>query len=130
LPFEYDISDLDELVVVCARGGIDFDSGLELGAEIPQDARFRRSYGILVDLREMDFIPEVPAVWSFARTLPALKEHYLGPVAILTQQGFIFGLARMTCLVAEASGFPMEAFNEVEKARAWLEASRLTRRCS
>ncbi len=49
------------------------------------------------------------------------KESFRGRIAVLVEGRLMFGLARMTCSVAEANGFPMRLFTDLEGACAWLE---------
>jgi len=124
VPFSYEFVSDRELVVVTASGPIDFDSGLALGEAIPKEQFHSPARPVLVDLREMDFVPETPDIHSFARELPRLRTHFSGPIAVVTTPGLSFGLARMTCLLAEAAGFPMSAFDDVSAAHEWLGEQR------
>jgi hypothetical protein len=120
LPYEYNISQALGRVRVTVRGKINFKSFLDLGASISLDERFRCNHSIWVDLREMDFVPNTEEVHDFALSLSGLKGEYQGPIAILSQPGFIFGIVRMTCLLAETNEFSMGAFHEEAEAEQWI----------
>lgn len=118
--FEYTISRGERLACVTALGPIDFEQSLAVGDELAADPEFEPGFKLLVDLRRMEFNPSTPEIESFARTLPRFKQVFSDRIAVATSGGVHFGLARMTCLMAEAGGFLMRAFSDYEAARAWL----------
>jgi hypothetical protein len=120
LPYVYDISEALCRIQVTARGKVDFASALVLAAAISKDDRFRSHYSLFVDLRRMDFIPNTREVHKFALSVSQLKTEYTGPIAVISQPGFIFGIVRMTCLIAGTNGFPMGAFDDEAEAEQWL----------
>ena len=76
---------------------------------------------MLIDARAVEFTPSAHEIEQFARQLGRFKEDVRGRVAVLVEGSLEFGLARMTCSVAEANGFPMRPFTDLEEARAWLD---------
>ena len=122
MPYDYQISETLRRVRVTARGKVDFSGGIAIGVAIREDDQFHADYSFLVDLREMDFVPSNSEIQDFALSLSALKEDFRGPTAVLSRGGFIFGLVRMTCLLADRGGLSIGAFQDEAEAVQWLNS--------
>ena len=121
MAFEYALSERDRRIQVTARAPIDFRESLAAGVTLIMRPDFQPQYGVLVDLREIEFSPSAPEIEHFGRALGRFKKSFQGRIALLVEGRLMFGLARMTCSVAEANGFPMRPFTDLEEACAWLE---------
>ncbi len=121
MAFEFALSDRDRRIQVTARGQVDFRESLAAGVALTKRPDFQPHYGVLVDLREIEFAPKTPEIEHFGRDLARFKESFQGRIAVVVEGQLMFGLARMTCSVADASGFPMRPFTDLEEACAWLE---------
>ncbi len=56
-----------------------------------------------------------------ARAHAAAQRLPLGPTAIVTDDDYFFGMARMYAILAEHVGAPVEVFRDVEDALDWLD---------
>ena len=118
--FAFSISSEKRLVRMTGTGAIDFDESLGAGRALVDHASFESDYAVLVDLCDIDFLPSPAEIEEFGRSLAQFKSRFSGRIAVLVRGSLMFGLARMTCLVARAHGFPMRPFAEPEAADAWL----------
>ncbi len=118
---EFAFRDRDRRIQVTARGQVDFRESLAAGVALTKRPDFQPDYNVLVDVREIEFSPSAPEIEDFGRALARFKESFQGRIAVLVEGLLMFGLARMTCSVAEANGFPMRPFTDLEEACAWLE---------
>ncbi len=121
MAFEFTLSGRDRRIQVTAHGPMDFRESLAAGVTLTKRPDFQPHYGVLADLREIEFAPSAPEIEHFGRALARFKESFQGRIAVLVKGQLMFGLARMTCSVAEANGFPMRPFTDLEEACAWLE---------
>ena len=121
MAFEFACSAGDRRILVTACGPIDFRESLAAGVTLTGRPDFQPNYGALVDLREIEFVPGTSQIEHFGRALAGFKESFQGRIAILVAGNLMFGLARMTCSVAEANGFLMRPFTDQEEAHAWLD---------
>ena len=124
MPFRYRIDRQRERILVVADGVVDFDACIALADRIPQDPDYDARFEVLCDLRRMDFLPEVAELQAFARSLVRFRQFFTGRIAVIAQPGVRFGMARMTCILADVNGFKMEAFASEDRATAWLADGR------
>ncbi len=123
MAFEFARLDADRRIQVTASGPIDFREILAAFVTIVERPDFEPHFSVLIDAREIEFTPSGFEIEQFARQLGRFKRDIQGRVAILVKGNLHFGLARMTCSVAEANGFPMRPFTDLEQARSWLDGA-------
>ena len=78
---------------------------------------------ILVDARGVTSAPVTDELYSLARDMNAFIARGYGPMAIVTDRAFVYGVARMFAVFAETFGLHVRAFNSVDEASAWLESA-------
>ena len=122
MAFEFALSERDRRIQVTARGPVDVGESLAAGLALTQQPDFQPHYAVLVDAREIEFAPSAMEIEHLGRALARFKESFLGRIALLVQGTLMFGIMRMLCSVAEANGFPMRPFTDLDEACAWLEA--------
>lgn len=76
---------------------------------------------ILIDGRGVLSAPSTEELRAFARDLKILIGRGYGPMAIVTDRTFVYGVARMFAVFAEAFGFHVRAFRSVDDASDWLK---------
>jgi len=55
------------------------------------------------------------------RTQAIMKTLPLGPTAIVAENSYVFGMARMYSILAESAGAPVAVFHDIDEASKWLE---------
>lgn len=80
-----------------------------------------RARKILIDGRGVTGAPPTPELRAIAKDLKPLKDKGVGCVAIVTDAGFVYGVARMFTVFAEAFGLKVRAFVTMEEAASWMK---------
>lgn len=75
---------------------------------------------VLIDGRTVTGTPSAAEVRQIARELTPLISRGLGPITIVTQPGFVYGVARMFAVFAETIHPHVSAFTDMESAQEWL----------
>lgn len=75
---------------------------------------------ILVDARGVVAAPATMELQALARDMKVLIARGYGPLAIVTDRTFVYGVARMFAVFAEAFGMHVSAFHSVDEAADWL----------
>lgn len=76
---------------------------------------------ILIDARGVVGAPGSTELQSLARDMKVFLKRGYGPIAIVTDQTFVYGVARMFAVFAEAFGMKVSAFHSVDEAADWLK---------
>lgn len=80
-----------------------------------------RARKVLVDGRGVTGAPATAELRAIAGDLKPLKERGVTCVAIVTDAGFVYGVARMFMVFAEPFGLKVRAFVTMEEAESWLK---------
>ena len=75
---------------------------------------------VLIDASEVEGVPSTPELRSAARALVPLLDKGLVAVCVVSHNPFIYGVARMFSVFAEAVGVQVGAFREFDGAHRWL----------
>ena len=75
---------------------------------------------LLVDARGVASAPNRDELQALARDMKTFIDRGYGPMAIVTDQTFVYGVARMFAIFAEAFGLSVRAFRSVDDASDWL----------
>lgn len=78
---------------------------------------------ILIDARGVTGAPSSSELHSLARDMKIFIRRGYGPIAIVTDGAFVYGVARMFAVFAEAFGMSVSAFRSVDDAGAWLKTA-------
>ena len=79
---------------------------------------------VLVDASEVLAVPSTPELRQVARELVPLMDHGMVAVGFVSKSPFVYGVARMFGVFAEAVGVKFGAFREFDDASSWLEERR------
>ena len=80
---------------------------------------------LLVDARGVTAAPNRDELYAIARDMKTFINRGYGPMAIVTDQTFVYGVARMFAVFAETFGLSVRAFKSFEGASEWLSKSTL-----
>ena len=78
---------------------------------------------ILADARGVTTAPSTAELHKLARDMKLFIARGYGPIAIVTDRAFVYGVARMFAVFAEAFGMNVRAFLSVDEASSWLDAA-------
>lgn len=108
--------------VVHASGRVTFDEVMRAEADLlahpALDARAR----LLVDGREVEAAPTAAELRSIAREMKAVHARGVKHFAIVAGSDFVYGVARMFAVFAQAVSLHVAVFRDIESARRWLRA--------
>src|SRR5256885_941362 len=108
--------------VVHASGHVTFHELTKIFDEILAHAEMRAGTRVLVDGRFIGDAPCTEDLRTIARELKPLVDRGIGAIAIVTARPFVYGIARMFSVFAEAMRAHVSPFMSLEEARAWLDA--------
>jgi len=85
------------------------------------DPAFRPGYGVLLDVRDMTYIPSWADAQAYQRLFAGLRTTYTGGIALLVRGTAPYGVARMLSVRLGFVGVQLGAFLEPGEATAWLD---------
>ncbi len=87
---------------------------------LARDGSVAPGQAVLIDLRDVRFLPTTPEAEALADELSASEALGAHTVALLVQLGAQYGIARMVCTLAELRGGRVKAFTDDRAAVDWL----------
>jgi len=111
-----------KIAIIGVHGLSNLDEILETIGRLAKDRRFRRGYGVLIDIREMKYSPfadeAAKLADAIARSAP-LRNH---PIAMVASRRAQLSLAEMITEVAKVRGAVARAFRpNIGAAAIWLD---------
>src|ERR1051325_4343268 len=119
MPLSYSVEP-PALFLVRASGAVSYPGCTNLFASIREDQRLGPGGLMLVDGREASHVPSRAELRDIARDLKQLYESGIGATAIVTNKGFVYGVARMFAMFAELLGVNVGVFLTMEDGFEWL----------
>ena len=105
---------------VKASGDVTIVEIERLFQDIERDARLRQRPDVLVDARGVRDAPTTSELRIIAVDMGRLVQRGLGPIAVVTDSVFMYGIVRMFSFFAEAVCATVHPFHDVDDARRWL----------
>jgi hypothetical protein len=106
--------------VVHAAGHVTYNEVEAILDQILEHPRLCCGVRVLIDGRLVGGAPSTDELRTIARHLKPLLDRGLGPVAIVASSPFIYGIARMFSVFAEAMRANVAPFRCMNEARGWL----------
>ena len=127
MPFTHNISEEEQLISVKASGAIDLRSCVDAITVIADTIEEGSTLGLLIDIRDSDFLPGTLELKSLAQILSKQKQtrKFRGKVIVVTteERGTIISAM---CTVAYVWGFPVKPFTDLEEAKKYLKSQQKT----
>jgi hypothetical protein len=120
MPYRYTIDSDARLITVVGEGLADLAATEALMRSVAADLAHHPDFDALVDARALDYMPTFREAQEIRSMLQGLRDSYRGRVAVVVEGAVRFGVTRMVSQLLEANGIRMEAFRDLESARAWL----------
>jgi hypothetical protein len=108
--------------VVRGAGHVTYEEIQTLLADVLEHPRLCCGVRVLVDGRLVRGAPSTEELRTIARHLKPLLDRGLGPIAIVATSPFIYGVARMFSVFAEAMRATVAPFRGLDEANAWLKS--------
>ncbi len=122
MPYAIDIQPARHRVVVRGLGKPDLRETVETMRRLAADPVHSPAYGILADMRELDYVASFDDLIVMRDAFDELKGSYTGPIAVVVPDLLRYGIARTISGLTGMIGIRIEAFRELAEADAWLDA--------
>ncbi len=124
MPYEWTIDATSRTAYLRGWGRPSHEENLRAPHDMVNDPAFDRSYGVVIDVREVDSDPTPDQVMEFSRNTLALRP--LRRVAVLVNEGAAKATEISAALTA-ASGFEFVLFDDLDEATRWAQEPGPTR---
>jgi hypothetical protein len=119
MPYTFSFDPVSRVAWVFGSGPMDLAEALSAPQRLFAHADYRPGFGVLVDLREMEYEPAAGDVMAVARNLVKLRPLFQHRLAVVVRRSHSVA-AELVAAIATASGFPLRIFASVEEARRWV----------
>lgn len=109
---------------VRASGEVTLDQIRVLYAEIMAHPNLSGGVDSLVECVQMDAVPSTSELRVAARELRAVLDRGMGAVGVVSSDPYVYGVARMFGVFAEAFGATVGSFRDTPAAERWLASRR------
>lgn len=117
MPFTYQIEADGYIVRVTGTEQGNVQSARGTFSDVLADPQLHRPFGLLVDVRSLNNLPNQEEIHSLALFARERAEHV---AALVVNHGVQFGVARMIQVLAELQGAHIKVFTEELMAQLWL----------
>ena len=122
MPYAIDIQPARHRVNVRGLGKPDVRETVETMRRLAADPLHSPTFGILADMRELDYVASFDDLIVMRDVFDELKVAYTGPIAVLVPDLLRYGIARTISGLTGMIGIRIEAFRDLAEAEAWLDA--------
>jgi hypothetical protein len=119
MPYKWKVDPAARLVFVRGWGPMDLEESLRTPHELLSDPAYDPGFGVLVDLRELDYEPQPDDVVAVAHNLIGMAPLLRSRIGVVVAQGLATA-AEVGAAMAGAGGLPLRVFTDPDEARAWL----------
>lgn len=113
-----------DTIVMHATGVVSYPDGQHAIARLRAHPAFPRARVILVDASRVSGAPSAAELKLVAREYKPIIESGLSTMAIVSDQLFVYGVARMFATFSEVFGLNAQVFRSMPDAEQWLHARR------
>jgi len=124
MEYSYTISKSERRARVTVSGSYDLAGSMRATRELLDDPRFEPGFGILLDLRAMDYdaIPRFEELEIAAAARESRLHVVRGPVAVVSVPGPFFDVVRLGSSRAMLFDVTSEPFFDLAAAEKWLDS--------
>jgi hypothetical protein len=123
MPITWSISEEEALALVRYEGPTTLAEVVDTMVEVAGSPEFQPHYGVLVDLREMEYSPSIRELIEIASALINMKSLMQGKIALVTSTAFHYQMTQFNVRLVSVVGVRAKAFREMEEARKWVLSS-------
>ncbi len=118
MPFEFHFDSESRMTHVRGWGLTTLEEALRAPIEVAAHPDFESDFGVVVDLRELEFDPGPRDVLETGRNLVRIRSLYKYRLAVVVAAPLSLP-AELAAAVASAGGVALRIFTELEAARTW-----------
>lgn len=119
MPYTWKVDPVARLAFVRGWGPMDLEESLRAPHELLSDPDYDPEFGVLVDLRELEYEPRPEHVVAVAHNLIGIAPLLRGRIGVVVAEALATA-AEVGAAMAGAGGFPLRIFTDPDEARAWL----------
>ena len=108
--------------VLEGTGRITGAESIDAFEQVRNHLRFRKGVTVLAVTRGITGVPPTDELREIVTSAIALRNEGMAAMAIVTQPGFTYGVARMFSALADLAGVRVDVFEDVNEARQHLDA--------
>jgi hypothetical protein len=127
MPYQIRFEPWAERVRVLGSGPSDYEETAAAIRGLAADPRYPRGYGVIVDTRDLDYVPSLEDANCYAELFRELKSTFGGGIAVVVEGMARYGVAQMIATLLENRGIRMAAFKDPVAAESWLAQSQSQR---
>jgi hypothetical protein len=127
MPYQIQFEPWAERVRVLGSGQSHYEETAEAIRGLTADPRYLHGYGVIVDTRDLAYVPTLEDAKRYAELFRGLKSSFQGGIAVVVEGTARYGVAQMIATLLENRGVTMAAFRDSAAAEAWLAESRIRR---
>jgi hypothetical protein len=120
--YSYSIDTSAAVAHVEGSGDFDLLETLSAPLELFAHEDFDPDFGVVVDLRKLEYEPSASHLVAIARNLVRFKALLGHRVAVVVSRRIHRLAAELTAAMADAGGFPIRVFSSLEGAQVWVVA--------
>ncbi len=119
MPYTLEVDPATRMAFVRGSGPMDLQESLEAPVVLTRQPGFRPDFGVIVDLRELEYEPKAADVVAVAHNLIRLRNLFEHRVAVVVRRKLNLA-AQLGAAMAGAGGFALRIFESPEEAIAWV----------
>jgi hypothetical protein len=120
MPFVSSIDTERRIAHVRGEGEFNLEEVLSAPLELFARPEFEPDFGVVVDIRAIQFQPTSREVIAIARNLVRFRALFEHRVALVVQGKLMLRAAEISAALAGAGGFSMRIFTSVDEAEVWV----------
>jgi len=123
MPYIFELDSQLRVAFVRGFGPMDLAETLEAPAVLSRHVGFRPDFGVIADLRALEYEPAADDVVAVARNLIGLRHNFTSRVAVVVPRRLSLA-AEIGAAMAGAGGFALRIFESLDEAMAWVVSPR------
>lgn len=121
MPVIYELDRTTAQIRTCCVGQVTVTDITAHFQELLGEGELPNQIDTLLDLREMQGVPEANELQSVTTQMALLKQRLgLGAIAIVAEEDILFGMIRMFTVFVESHFTAISVFRDIDEAERWL----------
>jgi hypothetical protein len=119
--YNIDISKNNKTITINASGQYDLDSTKNLIHKVIMDPRFNPEYDLLVDIRDVKYIPKINEIFSISNFVLSFKQYFKKKIAIIASGEILIKMFKVSSVFISKQGMQSYVFQNPQEAVKWLD---------
>jgi hypothetical protein len=121
MPYTYSVDSQSRMAYVRGSGPMDLEESMSAPVELSACPDFQADFGVVVDLRDMEFEPNASDLMEMSHHLIRVHRLFQHRVALVVNKSLSIP-AEISAAIAGAGGFPLRVFTCPDEANEWASA--------